>query len=197
MGTVTVFNHITLDGVMQAPGRPDEDRRGGFAHGGWAAARMDAVIGQVGARGMSNPRGGALILGRTTYEQFFDFWPKQTDNPFTPALNRSQKYVASRSLSEPLPWENSTLLRGDAAEAIAELKKNRDHDFTILGSGDLIRSLLPHRLIDRFILFIHPLVLGTGARMFANAGDATHLKLVESNVSTTGVLIATYELDSA
>lgn len=194
MGTITVFNHITLDGVMQAPGRPDEDRRGGFEHGGWAAARMDSVTGAVGAKGMANPRGGGLILGRRTYEQFFDFWPKQADNPFTPALNRSAKYVASRTLREPLPWENSTLLHGDAADAIAELKKSSDQDFTILGSGDLIRSLVPRRLIDRFILFIHPVVLGTGQRMFANAGDATNLRLADSQVSTTGVLIATYEL---
>ncbi len=167
-GTITLFNHLTLDGVMQAPGRPDEDTRGGFQHGGWAAPRIDAVVGAAGAQGMSNPNGGGLILGRRTYEGFYAVWPKRTDNPFTPALNRSPRYVASRTLREPLPWENSTLLRGDAADAIAELKAQSDRDFTIL-------------------------ILGTGQRMFGEDGPPTDLTLVDSNTSTTGVIIATYE----
>ncbi len=194
MGTITVFNHVTLDGVMQAPGRPDEDRRGGFEHGGWAAPRMDQVIGAIGAQGMANPNGGGLLLGRRTYEDFFGFWPEQTDNPFTPALNRMPKYVASRTLGEPLPWENSILLRGDAADSVAELKQRTGQDFTILGSGELIRSLLTSGLIDRVILMIHPVLLGKGARMFAEEGPPTDLKLVDNKTSTTGVVIATYEL---
>src|SRR5205809_4497760 len=121
MSKVVVFNHLTLDGVMQAPGRPDEDCRGGFDHGGWASSRMDSVIGGVAAEGMAG--GGALLLGRRTYEDFAAFWPKQADNPYTTALTRSQKYVASTTLEEPLPWSNSKLLKGDAAEAVAALKK--------------------------------------------------------------------------
>src|SRR5580765_4684915 len=106
MGKVIVFNHVTLDGVMQAPGRPDEDRRGGFKHGGWATARMDAVLGKVAAEGMAS--GGSLLLGRRTYQDFAAFWPKQKANPFTAVLNKTGKYVASRTLKEPLPWSNST-----------------------------------------------------------------------------------------
>jgi dihydrofolate reductase len=193
MGTITVFNSITLDGVMQAPARLDEDTRGGFEHGGWAVAAGDPVIASVAAQGMSRPVEGGLLLGRRTYENLYSVWPKRTNNPFTSALNATQKYVASRTLKEPLPWENSTLLEGEVTEAVAALKEG-DRHFTILGSGELIRALMPKRLIDRFILMIHPVVLGKGLRMFGDEGGVTALKLVDSKVSTTGVLIGTYEL---
>jgi dihydrofolate reductase len=114
-----VIEHLTLDGVMQAPGRPEEDDRDGFEHGGWAHARVDEVMGE----GMA--RGGALLFGRRTYEDFFSFWPNQTDNPYTDVLDNTRKYVASRTLKEPLPWRNSTLLDGDASEAVAKLKEVR------------------------------------------------------------------------
>ena len=191
MRKVVVMNNVTLDGVMQAPGRPDEDRRGGFQHGGWAVSQMDAVMGKVAAEGMAQQPD--LLLGRRTYEDFFSFWPNQTDNPFTQVLNGTAKYVASTTLGQPLPWSNSTLLVGDAAEAVATLKEQPGKDLLILGSGELIKSLMRRSLIDRFVLQIHPLVLGSGRRLF-NDGDASvKLRLADSRISTTGVIIATYE----
>jgi dihydrofolate reductase len=124
---------LTLDGVMQAPGRPDEDRRGGFEHGGWAGPYHDPVMMKAMGEGMA--QGADLLFGRRTYEDFFAVWPGRTDNPFTAVLDRSQKYVASRTLREPLPWQNSTLLAGDAAAAVAELKKQPGKDLAVLGSG--------------------------------------------------------------
>jgi dihydrofolate reductase len=190
MAEITVVNHVTLDGVMQAPGRADEDTRGGFEHGGWAIPNNDEVMGRVMGERMAGE--GALLLGRRTYEDFYGYWPKQTDNPFTEALNRTRKYVASTTLSEPLEWENSTLLRGDAADAVAELKEQSDQDLGILGSGELIRSLRRDDLIDRYLLMIHPLVLGSGRRLFED-GPLASLRLVDSVTTTTGVVIATYE----
>jgi dihydrofolate reductase len=190
MSRIVVINNVTLDGVMQAPGRPDEDTRDGFAHGGWGAPYGDEVMGRVMGERMARP--GALLLGRRTYEDFASFWPKQTDNPFTPVLNERVKYVASTTLSEPLPWSNSKLLQGDAAQAIAELKQQGDDDLAVLGSGVLIRSLLQHDLIDEYLLTIHPLVLGAGRRLFPDDGTTAKLRLVDSTPTTTGVLIATY-----
>jgi dihydrofolate reductase len=187
MSQITVVNHISLDGVMQAPGRGDEDPRGGFAHGGWAQAGNDPVMGRAMAAGMG--RGNALLLGRRTYEDFAAYWPRQTDNPFTPALDATRKYVASRTLTEAT-WSNTTLLGGDAAEAVATLKQAAD--LTILGSGELIRSLVGHGLIDRWMLLIHPRVLGSGQRLFAADGPSATLRLTDSVTSTTGVVIATY-----
>jgi dihydrofolate reductase len=191
MSRVVVVNNVTLDGVMQAPGRPDEDTRDGFAHGGWGAPYFDAVMGEEMGRRMAKP--GALVLGRRTYEDFASYWPKQTDNPFTPVLDERRKYVASTTLREPLPWRNSTLLEGDAARAIAELKAQGDEDLGVLGSGELIRSLMRHDLIDEYVLCIHPLVLGSGRRLFPDDGTMAKLRLVESATTSTGVLIATYQ----
>jgi dihydrofolate reductase len=190
MGKLVVTNHVTLDGVMQAPGGPDEDRRGGFEHGGWAAPNNDEVMGRVMAEGMA--QGGALLLGRRTYEAFYAFWPHQTDNPYTEVLNNSQKYVASTTLSEPLPWMNSTLLKGDLGEAVAEVKEEVDKDLVVLGSGELIRSLMPHNLIDEYLLLIHPIVLGEGRRLFPDGSPMTNLRLADSVTTTTGVVIARY-----
>jgi dihydrofolate reductase len=190
MSNVIVINHLTLDGVMQAPGRPDEDRRGGFAHGGWAMANNDAVMN--GAMGERMGSSGALLLGRWTYESFAAFWPKQKDNPFTEALTNMQKYVASTTLAEPLPWRNSTLLKGDAAEAVARLKEQPGKDLVIMGSGELIQSLLQRNLVDEFLLLIHPLVLGSGRRLFRDGGVPATLQLADSKTTTKGVVIATY-----
>jgi dihydrofolate reductase len=191
MGKVVVFNHVTLDGVMQAPGRADEDRRGGFKHGGWATARMDAVLGKVAAEGMAG--GGSLLLGRRTFQNFAAFWPKQKDNPFTSVLNKTRKYVASRTLKEPLEWKNSTLLKGDVAQAVAALREKPGKDIVILGSGELVRSLMHHHLVDEYVLMIHPLVLGSGRRLFADDGTFAALRLVKTKTTSTGVLIATYQ----
>jgi dihydrofolate reductase len=191
MRNVVVINNLTLDGVMQSPGRPDEDTRGGFQRGGWARPYNDEVMGRVMAERMAGS--GSLVLGRRTYEDFHGYWPKQTDNPFTPVLNQTTKYVASTTLSEPLPWENSVLLKGDAAEAVAGLKLQDGKDLVVLGSGKLIESLLRRDLVDQFVLLIHPLVLGTGRRMFAEGVPSTQLRLVDAIPTTTGVLIATYQ----
>ena len=192
MSTLEVVNHVTLDGVMQAPAHPDEDRRGGFEHGGWAAPYSDEVQGQyMGAR-MSRG-GGRLLLGRWTYEKFEDAWQKQPeDNPIRQVLEASTKYVVSRSPRE-LRWQNSVLLEGDAAETVADLKARADGNIVILGSGELIQALLSHGLIDAFLLTIHPLVLGTGRRLFAGDGAPAKFTLVEAKPTTTGVLIARYE----
>jgi len=189
MGRVVVFMSLTLDGVMQSPGRPDEDTRGGFEHGGWGVRYADSVSGSMVGRYSDTTEG--LLLGRRTYEDFFQVWPKRTDNPFTEALNKAQKYVASRTLSEPLPWVNSTLLKGDALRSVAELKHRLDKDLMVLGSGELVRSLMSAALVDEYILLIHPLVLGSGQRLF-DAGISASLGLQEVNPTTTGVLIATY-----
>jgi dihydrofolate reductase len=191
MAKVVVTDHLTLDGVMQAPGRPDEDVRGGFQHGGWAAPRTDEVMGRVLGEGMG--RGGPLLLGRRTYEDFYGFWPGQRDNPFTEVLDRVQKYVASTTLSEPLPWSNSTLLAGDAGEAVAVLRQQPGPDIGVLGSGVLVGSLMRRDLVDRYVLMIHPLVLGSGRRLFGVDGPQATLRLLDSVTTTTGVVIATYE----
>jgi dihydrofolate reductase len=191
MRKVVVFTSVTLDGVMQAPGRPDEDRRGGFEHGGWALPYSDPVMSRVQAEGMANA--GPLLLGRRTYEDFSSFWPKQTDNPFTEVLDKAEKHVASTTLRAPLPWSNSTLLEGDAADAVAGLKRQPGKDLTVLGSGELVQSLRRRDLVDRYLLLIHPLVLGSGRRLFPEGGPAGPLRLVDSVTTTTGVVIATYE----
>jgi dihydrofolate reductase len=191
MSRVVVINHVTLDGVMQAPGRPDEDRRGGFEHGGWAMSRSDDVVGT--AMGARMAASGGLVFGRRTYEDLLSYWNTQPDSPFTEPLNAARKFVASRTLREPLPWLNSTVLDGDAADAVANLKEQPGHDLHIMGSGDLIQSLMERALIDEYMLMIHPLVLGTGRRLFADGSPATKLRLVDSTTATTGVVIATYQ----
>jgi len=180
---------LTLDGVMQAPGRPDEDTRGGFEHGGWAVPYADQAMGRAMAERMAQR--GSIVLGRRTYEDFAGYWPKQEDNPYTEALNRAQKYVASTTLSEPLPWENSTLLEGDAVDGLAALKEADGGNLTVIGSGELVRSLITRGLIDEYLLLIHPLVLGSGQRFFPDGAFAP-LELVDSLTTTTGVVIATY-----
>lgn len=189
MSDIVVFNSLTLDGVMQAPGSPEEDRRGGFEHGGWAVPYQDQVMGEIAGKGMAE--GGPMLFGRRTYEQFYSFWPHQTDNPYTEVLNMSQKYVTSRTLEEPLPWQNSTLLKGEAHETVSGLKTQAGKDIVVLGSGQLVQTLIRHGLIDVYVLLIHPLVLGTGRRMFPG-GHRAALKLVDSVTTTTGVLVATY-----
>jgi len=190
MSRIVVFMNLTLDGVMQAPGRPDEDVRGGFAHGGWAIPYADPTMGKVAAESMATT--GALLFGRRTYEDFYAVWPNRKDNPFTEVLNNTRKYVASTTLQEPLPWSNSRLLKGDAAKAVAELKAQPGKDIVVLGSGVLLQSLMRRNLVDEYVLQIHPLVLGSGTRLF-NDGLFATLRLVATTTSTTGVVIATYQ----
>ena len=192
MRKISVTNNLTLDGVMQAPGGKEEDPREDFNHGGWATPYHDSVKMRIMGEGMAKPHG--LLFGRRTYEHFFKVWPGRTDNPFSEVLDNTQKYVASRTLKEPLPWKNSTLLHGDAADAVAALTNEPGDDLTILGSGELVRSLMRRNLIDQFILLIHPLVLGSGRRMFSGDGTLAKFRLASSTPTTTGVIIATYEL---
>jgi dihydrofolate reductase len=187
---IVVFNSITLDGVMQSPGRPDEDTRDGFTHGGWAVPYSSPEQGEVAAQSMQTT--GALLLGRRTYEDFHGFWPHQKDNPFTDVLNNATKYVASRSLREPLPWQNSILL-SDGTDGVARLRREPGKDIVILGSGELIRSLMAHNLIDRYVLQIHPLVLGSGRHLFPDDGTIASLRLIDTRTTSTGVIVATYE----
>ncbi|GAA2368249.1 dihydrofolate reductase family protein [Nonomuraea africana] len=187
MSKLTVINNISLDGVMQAPGRPDEDTRGGFEHGGWARPYNDPVLGKLMGAGMAE--GGPLLLGRRTYEDFATFWPHQPDNPYTEALDNAHKYVATTTLAEPLPWRNSSTVTGDDVPA---LKERLTQPLTVLGSGELVRWLAVRDLVDEYVLIVHPLVLGSGRRMFADQAPRAAFELVDSTPTTTGVIVATY-----
>jgi dihydrofolate reductase len=191
MRKLTVVESVTLDGVMQAPGGAEEDTRDGFAHGGWAVPYHDAVMAEAMGRRMAGSR-GPLLFGRRTYEQFATYWPHQPDdNPYAAQLNRVEKLVASTTLREPLPWANSRVLPGDAADAVAALKAEDGPDIGVLGSGVLVQALLRRGLVDSFLLLVHPLVLGTGRRLFPDGGAPAALELEDSLTTTTGVVIAT------
>ncbi len=190
MRKIIAFESLSLDGVMQAPGRADEDERGGFAQGGWAIPYADEAMGRAAAESWATT--GAILLGRRTYEDFYSVWPARADNPYTEVLNNTLKYVASTTLKEPLPWMNSKLLEGDAASAVAKLKEEPGKDIVVLGSGVLIESLSRSNLIDQYVLLIHPLVLGSGRRLF-NDGSAAPLRLIDMKTTTKGVVIATYQ----
>jgi dihydrofolate reductase len=173
---------------MQAPARADEDTRGGFSHGGWAAPfGAMAHVGHVFAET------DALLLGRRTYEDFHKVWPERNDSRFTPWLDNIRKYVVSSTLTEPLPWMNSVLVEGDVIQALRTVKEQNGRNILIMGSGALIRSLLPAGLIDELVLLIHPLVLGSGQRLFAEADTVLSFNLLSSQAIDNGVLIATYE----
>jgi dihydrofolate reductase len=192
MAKIVVINHLTLDGVMQSPGRPEEDTRGGFSHGGWGSRNSDEeMLAAVYAR-VNESDGLRLLLGRWTYEEMLGYWNTQ-DSPFKEGLNNAPKYVASRTLREPLPWPNSTLLNGEVGDAVAELKQQATGDLFVMGSGELIETLMRRDLIDEYLLVIHPLVLGTGRRMFADGVPPVALRLADNKTTAKGVLIATYQ----
>jgi len=191
MGNLIVTEFVTLDGVAQAPGRPDEDRDGGFAHGGWQAPVADeesfAVIFEQ-AKGMD-----ALLLGRRTYEIFADYWPNApAEIPFTSLLNGVPKYVASRTLAGSLAWHGSTLVTDDLAESITALKERHD-EVHVIGSLDLLQTLLRFGLVDRMNLWMYPLLLGSGKQVFADGTVPTALRLMESVTYPSGTLHLTYE----
>lgn len=193
MRQISVLESISLDGVMQAPGKQGEDDRGGFAHGGWAGPYADEVAGREMGAGFGQ---GELLFGRRTYDAFFDHWPKQTDgNPFTAVLDATTKHVVSRTSTEPLPWQNSVLLAGEAVDTVTALKATDGPDLLVIGSGDLVRTLLRHGLVDSMTLLIHPLVLGSGTKLFDGEFDLGRYRLVRSVPTTTGVIIAMYEAD--
>jgi dihydrofolate reductase len=189
MGKVVVMNAVTLDGVMQSPGRPDEDTRDGFTHGGWAIPYSDeAMVAKMGER-MGDEH--AWLFGRRTYEELLRTWNAR-GGPFKEGLNDTQKFVASNDPNARLEWPNSTLLHGDVPNAVADLKQSSSANLVIMGSGVLIASLMAADLIDEYLLSIAPLVLGTGRRLFPPGAFAS-LRLVEVISSKTGVLVSTYE----
>jgi dihydrofolate reductase len=194
MGRIVVMNHVTLDGVMQGPGRPDEDTRGGFTLGGWGSRSVTPDDAAGKAMGERMAAGGGLagwLFGRWTYESLLSTW-NDRGGPFKDALNNSPKYVASTTLEEPLPWPNSMLLRGDISDAVGALKAQSRGVLAIMGSGVLIGSLMAADLVDEYLLMIHPLVLGTGRRLFPESVHAS-LRLTGSVTTATGVVITTYE----
>ena len=195
MSRVVVINHVTLDGVMQAPARADEDTRGGFTHGGWSASNVDDVMMATVRARVATSGGLRLLLGRRSYEDMLGYWNTQ-ESPFKDALNNAPKYVVSRTLREPMPWPNSTVLRDDVVLAVARLKQQPGNDLTVMGSGELIQTLMRHGLIDEYLLLIHPLVLGTGRRLFADGGPPASLRLIDSTSTKKGVIIATYQRPS-
>lgn len=188
MGKIIVCTNLTLDGVMQSPGRPEEDTRDSFKHGGWAAP-----FGAMQESGDALANMGALLFGRWTYESFYSFFPNQKENPFAEFLTNIPKYVASTTLADPLPWSNSTLLKGDATEALASLKEEMDKDLVVFGSGVLVQSLMRRNLVDEYVLLIHPLILGSGRRLFPDDGASAALLLRDARTTSNGVVIATYQ----
>jgi len=190
MRTLIVTTFLTLDGVMQAPGGPGEDDSGGFAHGGWSVNYWDEQMGEVMDEAVSTPFD--LVLGRQTYDIFAAHWPHATEEDGAKPFNDATKYVASRS-RPTLEWSNSVLVEGDAAEGIAALKKEDGPELQVHGSGNLIQTLLRHSLVDQYRLWVFPLVIGSGKRLFSGGTIPSGLKLVDSTVSTTGVMIGTYE----
>jgi dihydrofolate reductase len=181
---------VSLDGVMQAPGGPDEDRDGGFTHGGWEIPLWDEGMGDIMAKGMAEPH--ELLLGRKTYDIFAGYWPKQPDGPYATPLNKATKHVASRSRRK-LAWENSRLLQGDAAAAVAELKRQDGPPLHVMGSSDLLQTLLKNDLVDQLDLWVFPVVLGSGKRLFGDGAIPTRWRLKESKASPTGVTFQRYE----
>jgi len=194
MRKLIVLSFITLDGVMQAPGGPEEDMTGGFKYGGWTAGYWDDFLGDVMDEQMAKPFDS--LLGRKTYEIFAAYWPyvrsDDPDGPIADKINSAKKYVVSTTL-ERLDWSNSTLIKGDIVQEIKNLKQQNGPELQVSGSSNLIQTLLKYDLIDEFRLKIFPVTLGTGKRLFGEGTIPAGLKLVDSKTSTTGVIVATYE----
>jgi dihydrofolate reductase len=191
MPKIIVSEFLTLDGVMQAPGSPDEDRSGGFDQGGWQLNYFDDTLGKAIMDVLAVT--GGLLLGRRTYEIFAAHWPNQpAEDPLAGTFNDMPKYVASTTLKEPLRWQNSTLIKGDVADGVAKLKKEAGKDIQVIGSGTLVETLAGHDLVDEYRLMIHPIVMGKGKRLFRGEGSPKKLRLIDSKTTSTGVLILTY-----
>jgi dihydrofolate reductase len=195
MGKLIVAEQLSLDGVMQAPGSPDEDRSGGFGQGGWYAPYFDDVGMGIAADGIADT--GAYLFGRRTYEIMASHWPNVPEgDPFADTLNDLPKYVASTTLDDPSAWRNSALLEGDVPTAVADLKRAEAKNIVVLGSGQLVRALLDHDLVDEVTLMIAPLVLGGGKRLFEGGGPTIPLRLVDVRTTGTGVIVAAYRRDA-
>jgi dihydrofolate reductase len=190
MRKLIVSTFLTLDGVMQAPGGPGEDDEGGFKHGGWSVNYWDDLMGQEMGEATSKPF--AMVLGRKTYDIMAAHWPHASEEEGGPIFNQATKYVASRS-RPTLEWSNSFLIEGDAADGLAALKQEDGPELQVHGSSNLIQSLLRHNLVDEYRLWVFPVVIGSGKRLFSDGAIPAGLRLVDSKVSTTGVVIGTYE----
>lgn len=191
MRKLIVLSFITLDGVMQAPGGPEEDPTGGFTYGGWSVGYWDDFLGNVMAEQMSKPFD--LVLGRKTYEIFAAHWPYvKGDDPFAAQINDARKYVVSKTLAK-LEWRNSTLVKGDVVHEITKLKEEEGPELQVHGSANLIQTLLKHDLVDELRLKIYPVIVGKGKRLFAEGAVARSFKLLDSKTSPKGVIVATYE----
>jgi dihydrofolate reductase len=191
MRSITATMSVTLDGVVQGPGRRDEDTRGGFAHGGWGGQYSDQVMGREMGKSMAKP--GDMLFGHRTWQDFITAWAGATDgNPFTRHMNAATKYVVSRTLKDAGAWQNSILLSGEAAETVADLKARPGNDLSIIGSASLIHTLHGAGLIDHYQLLIHPLTLGGGTRLFEGPAPLTEFELTDSVTTTKGVIIARY-----
>ena len=188
MRKLLVTTFLTLDGVMQAPGGKDEDTEGGFQHGGWQLDNdyIDDVGGQAIVESFESSDG--MLLGRRTYDIFAAFWPTSDEEPFAGLMNNMKKYVASRTLEEPLEWQNSELLQGDTVKAVRELKENPGRDLVVIGSGDFAQTLIDNDLVDEYRLMIHPIVVGGGKRLFRD-GAETALRIVEAKPSASVLLV--------
>ncbi len=192
MRKIAVLSFVTLDGVMQAPGGPDEDPSGNFKHGGWSVGYWDDVMGKVMAEQMGHPYD--LLLGRKTYEIFAAYWPKAKDVPGADGLNKARKYVVSKT-PRKLDWNNSVLVTGNIPEEIKKLKRQDGPELQVHGSSNLIQTLLKHDLVDEFLLKIFPVTIGHGKRLFGDGTMPAGFKLLESKSSTKGVIVATYGRD--
>jgi dihydrofolate reductase len=189
MARIVISEFLSLDGVMQAPGGEDEDRSGGFEHGGWQD--FDDAVGRAVDEAMATT--DALLLGRRTYDIFAGYWPTSTEEPgLAERLNSLPKYVVSTTLEEPLEWNNSSLIKDDVPNQLAKLKELPLRDILVFGSGDLAQTLMEHDLIDVYRLMLHPIVLGSGKRLFREGNPKTGLRLVDSKISGTGTVIARY-----
>ena len=192
MRKVIADEWMTLDGVIQAPGQQDEDTTGGFQHGGWHVGYFDDIAQRWVVD--SVVKAGGFLLGRRTYEIFAAHWPNASEEEQVLAepLNTKPKYVASRTLAEPLAWQNSTVLQDDVGEAVAALKQEDGQDLHVIGSSELVQTLVAHDLVDEFRVMIDPVVVGGGKRLFRDDGALRPLRLLDSQMTTTGVIIATY-----
>ncbi|HEU0291115.1 MAG TPA: dihydrofolate reductase family protein [Anaerolineales bacterium] len=188
MRKVTVLEHISMDGVIQAPGGPEEDTSGGFAYGGWISAYSDDVLGTALSKQMNMPFD--LLLGRTTFDIWEPFWPQHADE--WPGVNTATKYVASNTRTSS-QWQPSVFLNGDIAEKVAKIKGQPGPDLHVWGSGNLLQTLIKHDLVDVFWLMIYPITLGGGKRLFADGTIPVAFKVTDSKVSTKGVIIVNYE----
>ena len=192
MRMLRVIEFLSLDGVMQAPGDPQEDTEGGFRHGGWQRPYFDEVLGATASEGMAAT--GAYLFGRKTYEKRAAFWPTApADDPYAQHLNSTPKYVVSKTL-ETLDWEPSTLIRDDVPAAVAALKEQAGGNIAVLGSGELVQTLIAHDLVDEYFLGVFPIVLGSGKRLFRELDVPAKLRLADSRVTGTGAVLLTYRL---